>query len=218
MRVGVAGALGRLGRVACTALAAADGITLVAAFARSGAGELLEAHVGAGGEARIFDDLEAFYAVGMDVVVDCTVQPVTLDVARLAIANGVSPVIGATGWSDADVAAFAAHCTQARVPAMIIATIASICLRRSSSGANWERRSAAKGMSMIGAISGVYCSGSSLTCESVVSSSNRRRCGSTSSPPKRSRPHSTIGCRGVFCNSCEALHSIHVCGVSRKRR
>jgi dihydrodipicolinate reductase len=66
VRVGVAGALGRLGRVACTALAAADEVTLVAAFARSGAGEMLSAHVGVGGDARVYDELEAFYAVGMD--------------------------------------------------------------------------------------------------------------------------------------------------------
>ena len=33
-------------------------------------------------------------------------------------------------------------------------------------------------------------------------------------PPKRCRPHSAIGCSGVFCRSCEALHSTQVCGVS----
>ena len=34
------------------------------------------------------------------------------------------------------------------------------------------------------------------------------------SAPKRSLPHSAIGCSGVFCKSCEALHSTQVCGVS----
>jgi 4-hydroxy-tetrahydrodipicolinate reductase len=120
MRVGVAGALGRLGRVACAALAAADGITLVAAFARSGAGESLQAHLGVGGDARIYDELEAFYAVGMDVVVDCTVYPVSLDVARLAIDNGVSPVIGATGWTDEDIISFGDDCDNADLGAMIV--------------------------------------------------------------------------------------------------
>ena len=120
MRVGVAGALGRLGRVACMALAAADDVTLVAAFARSGAGERLSQHVGVSGEARIFDDLEAFYAAGMDVVVDCTVYPVSLDVARLAIDNGVSPVIGATGWTDEDVVSFTDDCDEAEIGAMIV--------------------------------------------------------------------------------------------------
>ena len=35
--------------------------------------------------------------------------------------------------------------------------------------------------------------------------------------PKRSRPHSAIGCSGVFCKSWDALHSLQVCGVSAKR-
>ncbi len=120
MRVGVAGALGRLGRVACTALAAADDVALVAAFGRDGAGELLAERVGVGGEARIFDDLEAFYAVGMDVVVDCTVYPVSLDVARTAVDNGVSPVIGATGWTEEDVISFTDDCDEANVGAMLV--------------------------------------------------------------------------------------------------
>jgi hypothetical protein len=32
----------------------------------------------------------------------------------------------------------------------------------------------------------------------------------TSAPPKRCRPHSAIGCSGVFCRSCEQLHSTQV--------
>ena len=96
MRVGVAGALGRLGRVASAAIDAADGLDLVAAFDRDFAGDRLAEHIGCGGEALIYDTLEAFYAVGMDVVVDCTVYPITIDVARGAIDNGVSPVIAKT--------------------------------------------------------------------------------------------------------------------------
>jgi 4-hydroxy-tetrahydrodipicolinate reductase len=113
MRVGVAGALGRLGRVACAAIAAADDLTLVAAFGRAAAAE---SPVGV----PVFDELEAFYAVGMDVVVDCTVYPVSLDVARLAVDNGVSPVIGATGWTDEDVISFTDDCDEARVGAMLV--------------------------------------------------------------------------------------------------
>lgn len=106
MRVGVAGALGRLGRVASAAIVAADDLDLVATFGRSGEG--------------VYDTLEAFYAVGMDVVVDCTVYPVSVDVARGAIARGISPVIGATGWNDAEVSAFAEECSQRGVGAMLI--------------------------------------------------------------------------------------------------
>ena len=106
LRVGVAGALGRLGRVASAAIAAADDLDLVATFGRRGEG--------------VYDTLEAFYAVGMDVVVDCTVYPVSLDVARTAVDNGVSPVIGATGWTDEDIVAFADDCDEQGVSAMLV--------------------------------------------------------------------------------------------------
>jgi 4-hydroxy-tetrahydrodipicolinate reductase len=113
MRVGVAGALGRLGRVACAAIAATDDLTLVAAFGRVAAAE---SPVGV----RVYDELEAFYAVGMDVVVDCTVYPVSLDVARLAVDNGTSPVIGATGWTEEDVISFTDDCDTAGIGALLV--------------------------------------------------------------------------------------------------
>jgi 4-hydroxy-tetrahydrodipicolinate reductase len=120
MRVGVAGALGRLGRVASAAIDAADDLHLAAAFARDGAGERLSDRIGCGGDARIFDTLEAFYAAGMDVVVDTTVYPVTVDVAREAIDAGVSPVIGATGWTDEDIVSFEDACDEAEIGAMLV--------------------------------------------------------------------------------------------------
>ena len=89
MRVGVAGALGRLGRVASAAVDAADGLDLVAAFDRDDEGELLADRIGCGGDARIHSGLDAFYNVKMDAIVDCTVYPVTVDVAHAAIAHGV---------------------------------------------------------------------------------------------------------------------------------
>jgi 4-hydroxy-tetrahydrodipicolinate reductase len=106
LRVGVAGALGRLGRVASAAIHAAEDFDLVARFGRGGDG--------------ICTTLEAFYAVEMDVVVDCTVYPVTLDVARGALDHGVSPVIGATGWTAEDLAAFADACDEAGIGAMLV--------------------------------------------------------------------------------------------------
>ena len=120
MRVGVAGALGRLGRVASAAIDAADDLHLAAAFARDGAGEPLSERIGCGGDALVFDDLDEFYGVAMDVVVDCTVYPVTLDVARGAVDAGVSPVIGATGWTEEDVISFQDDCDEANVGAMLV--------------------------------------------------------------------------------------------------
>jgi 4-hydroxy-tetrahydrodipicolinate reductase len=129
LRVGVAGALGRLGRVACTAIEAADDLTLSAAFARRG-GERLGKALGAdaprgGGAPRdpdvvIDDDLGAFVARGLDVVVDCTLYPATVDVARASLDAGVPVVIGATGWTDEDLVALAERCDDADVPAMLV--------------------------------------------------------------------------------------------------
>lgn len=114
IRVGVAGAHGRLGRIACTAISGATGLTLVAGFVHTAPA------TAADGELPLFDDLTAFYAVGMDVVIDCTVVPITRDVARRAVDAGVSPVIGATGWSQDDADALAARCREAAVGALLV--------------------------------------------------------------------------------------------------
>jgi 4-hydroxy-tetrahydrodipicolinate reductase len=120
VRVGVAGALGRLGRVASAALDAAGGVDLVAAFDRDFAGDRLSEHIGCGSDARIHDTLDSFYRVPLDVVVDCTIYPVTVDVAHQAIAHGVSPVIAATGRTDADIMALAADCDENGVSGMLV--------------------------------------------------------------------------------------------------
>jgi 4-hydroxy-tetrahydrodipicolinate reductase len=113
IRVGVAGAHGRLGRIACDAIDGADDLTLVAGFVRS-------IETSDDDELALYDDLEAFYAVGMDVVVDCTVYPATLDVAREAVDAGVAPVIGATGWTDEDVVSFTDRCDEATIGALLV--------------------------------------------------------------------------------------------------
>jgi 4-hydroxy-tetrahydrodipicolinate reductase len=112
LRVGVAGALGRLGRVACSAIEAADDLKLSAAFARR-AGERVDG-------VETDDDLDAFLARGLDVVVDCTVYPVTVDVVRAAVDAGVPVVIGATGWTDEDLLVLSDRCDEAGVPAMVV--------------------------------------------------------------------------------------------------
>ena len=50
-----------------------------------------------------------------------------------------------------------------------------------------------------------------------VFSRSARRCSAGTSAPNRCRPHSAIGCSGVFCNSCDDDHSTQVCGVSPSR-
>lgn len=119
LRVGVAGALGRLGRVACAAVEAADDLHLAAAFTRRGDDRLRDL-LGFGGDARAYDELGAFVASGLDVVLDCTVYPITVDVVRAAIDAGIPPVIGATGWTDEDLLVLADRCDEADVPAMFV--------------------------------------------------------------------------------------------------
>jgi 4-hydroxy-tetrahydrodipicolinate reductase len=112
LRVGVAGALGRLGRVACAAVESTEDCRLVAALARR-AGE-------PAGSVTTDDDLGVFLSRGLDVVVDCTVQPATLDVARGAVIAGIPPVIGATGWNADDRRALDELCREHGVAAMLV--------------------------------------------------------------------------------------------------
>ena len=111
-KVGVAGALGRLGRVACAAIEAADDLRLAAAFARRG-GERIDG-------VTTDDDLDAFFAHELDAVVDCTVYPVTVDVARASLEAGVPAVIGATGWTEEDLVVLGDLCDETGVPAMYV--------------------------------------------------------------------------------------------------
>jgi 4-hydroxy-tetrahydrodipicolinate reductase len=113
IRVGVAGAYGRLGRVACSAISGATGLRLVA-------GLVHRAPASGDGELTLFDDLAAFYGVGMDVVIDCTVYPVSLEVAGKAVEAGVAPVIGATGWAAAEIERFADRCAEAAIGALLV--------------------------------------------------------------------------------------------------
>ncbi len=114
IRVGVAGAHGRLGRIACAAVDAAPDLILVAGFVR-------DADRSADHETvKLFDELGSFCDAGLDVVVDCTVYPITLDVAREAVDAGVSPIIGATGWTDEDVVSFADRCDEAEIGALLV--------------------------------------------------------------------------------------------------
>ncbi|HEY5340293.1 MAG TPA: dihydrodipicolinate reductase C-terminal domain-containing protein [Candidatus Aquilonibacter sp.] len=90
IRVAVAGALGRMGRVACTALNAqiAD-VVFAGGLARSRVPE-----------ERIVDDFDELLRVEKpDVLLDLTTHPDSVQISMNALAHGVRAVIGATGWS-----------------------------------------------------------------------------------------------------------------------
>ncbi len=89
VRVAVAGALGRMGRVAHAALLDAPGVTFVGGLAH----ERVEAE-------SIVDDLdELVQRFSPDVLLDLTTHPSTVAISMAALELGVRPVIGATGWT-----------------------------------------------------------------------------------------------------------------------
>jgi hypothetical protein len=104
-----------------------------------------------------------------------------------------------------------------RAAARIHAVIAASCRRRNSSGASFAGRSSGKRTSTRGASRGAYSVGSRPIRPRVFSRS-AKRCSAVRSAPKRSRPHSAIGCSGVFCNSCDDDHSVQVWASRRGAR
>ena len=101
IRVAVCGAAGRMGREVVRAISEADGMTVVAAIDRHeiGADAGTLAGVGALGVA-VESGLEAALTrTTPEVMVDFTVPGQVMDNLAVAVALGVSPVIGTTGLS-----------------------------------------------------------------------------------------------------------------------
>ncbi len=80
-KVGVLGALGKVGREVCAAVEAADDLELVA-------------RVDAG------DDLATLTAAGVDAVVDFTHPDVVMDNLRFCVEHDIHAVVGTTGFDD----------------------------------------------------------------------------------------------------------------------
>ncbi len=122
----MAGCLGRMGREVCAAVSQADDLELVGGFDRARAGDDLAVALGLPLPAgTIYDDLTALFdEAAPAVVVDFTVHPVTIEVARAALARGISPVIGATGWTSADEAWLADASASAGIGAALVPNFA----------------------------------------------------------------------------------------------
>ena len=102
LRVVVAGAAGRMGRLVVPFLAAADGIELAGTLVRgSDASAVLE-------------------LARPDVLVDFTLAATSRELAPLAAERGISPVVGTSGLSDADVAALRGACERAGVGGLLV--------------------------------------------------------------------------------------------------
>jgi 4-hydroxy-tetrahydrodipicolinate reductase len=99
IRVGVVGAVGKMGATVCDAIVAADGLELAAAVDV----------VGSGGSVHgltISADLRALADAKCDVVVDFTVAASSRTTLPWLALHGMHAVVGTTGFSDDDLAAF----------------------------------------------------------------------------------------------------------------
>jgi len=99
IRVGVVGAGGRMGTAVCEAVAAADGLELVAAVDPHSVG------VGRSGVA-VAAELRALVEANCDVVVDFTVAAAARVTLPFLAMHGIHAVVGTTGFTDEDLAAF----------------------------------------------------------------------------------------------------------------
>jgi 4-hydroxy-tetrahydrodipicolinate reductase len=107
LRVGIAGAMGHMGRAIAKMLEGKHGVAVTAAFDRPGTeGQ----HVGALRLGSAED------AAGCDVVIDFTIPAASVALAEAAARRGgPALVIGATGWTDAELTAVAAAARRAPI-------------------------------------------------------------------------------------------------------
>jgi 4-hydroxy-tetrahydrodipicolinate reductase len=109
LRVVVAGALGRMGRVAASALEQDPDVEYVGGLARTAARSEL-----------IVDDLEELFSRKPDVLLDLTTHPSTYDISMTAAARGIRPVIGATGWTAEERSSLDALVRERGIGAMLV--------------------------------------------------------------------------------------------------
>jgi 4-hydroxy-tetrahydrodipicolinate reductase len=102
LRVVVAGAQGRMGRIVVPGLAAAEGVELVATLVRG------------------TDAAALFAAARPDVLVDFTLADVSRQLAPLAAQRGISPVVGTSGLLPADVEALREACARAGIGGLLV--------------------------------------------------------------------------------------------------
>ncbi len=122
-RVALAGALGRMGRLAALHLRAAPDLELVCGIVRVLPPEDAIPSELAG--IALFDEAgSALAATRPEVVVDLSVYPASLEIARAAVGSGVAAVIGSTGWTEEDETSFAALCEARGVPVALVPNFA----------------------------------------------------------------------------------------------
>jgi 4-hydroxy-tetrahydrodipicolinate reductase len=110
IRVAVAGAHGRMGKVACAALRRSLGsIGYAGGLARTDEPEQ-----------DITSDLDQLLAGKPDVLLDLTTHPDSVRISMQAVARGIRLVIGATGWKDDERAVLARETAQRGIGALLV--------------------------------------------------------------------------------------------------
>lgn len=99
IRVGVHGATGRMGRAVCEAVAAAEGLELVALVANSTGHGPIEG-------IEVSSELRALAEARCDVVVDFTIADATRGLVPFLAMHGIHAVIGTSGFTQDDLKAF----------------------------------------------------------------------------------------------------------------
>ena len=112
--VAVAGALGRMGRLAIETVRNSPGMVYAGGFART-----------ADEENGVFDDVERLLSERRpDVIVDFTTRPATQQIARAALQRGVVPVIGSSEWNAPEREELGALCDALGVGALVVPNFA----------------------------------------------------------------------------------------------
>lgn len=121
------GPLGRMGREAVRALAAAEDIELVGVVGRSYAGHQLseffpDLHLG---ELTITDDLRGLIGdFEAEVMIDLATHEGAFERADLALQHGIAPVLGVTGFSDAEITGLGKLSDENKVPGILVPNFA----------------------------------------------------------------------------------------------
>jgi len=114
MKVAIAGAQGRMGRLTYEAIRNEPDLEYAGGFAR-----ITDQSTG------IYDNLEQLLGERKpDIIVDFTPRPVTQDVARAAVEHGVSPIVGSSEWNAAERAELHKLCEDQHIGALIVPNFA----------------------------------------------------------------------------------------------
>jgi len=110
LRVAVAGALGRMGRVACKALRETTDIAYAGGLARTRVPD----------EQIVSDFDELLHNGKPDVLLDLTIYPGSVQISTNALLHGVRPVIGVSGWTVQDCETLDALARERGLGAMLV--------------------------------------------------------------------------------------------------